>query len=655
LYTYGARCAVAAALFGPGALYAAKPSTTAGAETTRVQHTTAGLQRSDAAGAVRAMYRIAAAPSSLPAEETARGFLRSEFSGLAGHFPAAELVTTQVLESPGGTHVRFHQYFDGIPVLDADVVVSLDREGRVVMAVNNMEEPPPALTTTPAFPAQEAIARVKNALQVSGPAIGREPGADLAAWLSEAGRWHLVYRVLMTTEQPYGDWEVLLDAATGEVLRTIDRFVMHAGESSSVTAAVYLPDPLSSARRMYGSPGFADNNDADTDSLNAARSLVQLDSLTVTDGFINLSGPWCSITDIESPAATGPYGAPASAGFVVTRSDRMFEAVNAYHHAAQAARHVEALGFALPGLRGLRLDPHGFQGQDNSHYSPSGHWIGFGEGGVDDAEDADIIWHEYGHAVIFTIVPTWGGGESGALGEGISDYWAASASRESDLWSPADYHYQWLFNWDGHNPFWAGRILNDARVYPFGALPIHTAGQIVSAALMGIRNELGRTVTDRLVLKALMYLGARATAADFGYAMIQADEDMYDGVHCGVIAHWLGTVKKFIDPAPFVLAADETPSLPVGFTLGRNYPNPFNPSTTIPFRLDRSGTVTMQIVDMTGREVARPVEGFMSAGDHTARWDAVNMASGVYMVILHQRTGEGPGVRSQARSILLLK
>jgi hypothetical protein len=333
----------------------------------------------------------------------------------------------------------------------------------------------------------------------------------------------------------------------------------------------------------------------------------------------------------------------------------MFEAVNAYYHASRAARHVEALGFTLPALRHLRLDPHGFQGQDNSHYSPSGHWIGFGEGGVDDAEDADIIWHEYGHAVIFTIVPTWGGGESGALGEGISDYWAASASRADDFWSPADYHYQWLFNWDGHNPFWTGRVLNDPRVYPFGPLPIHSAGQIVSCALMGIRDELGRTVTDGLVLKALMYLGARATAPDFAYAMIQADEDMYDGVHIAAIARWLGTVKKFIDPAPFVLAVDEGALLPEETVLGRNYPNPFNPSTTIPYRLDRSGMVTMRISDITGREVARPVEEFVAAGGHTVRWDAGTMASGVYLVALVHRPGDGSPVRYASRSILLLK
>jgi hypothetical protein len=172
---------------------------------------------------------------------------------------------------------------------------------------------------------------------------------------------------------------------------------------------------------------------------------------------------------------------------------------------------------------------------------------------------------------------------------------------------------------------------------------------------MGIRDELGRTVTDGLVLKALMYLGARVTAPDFAYAMIQADEDMYDGVHIPVIARWLGTVKKFIDPAPFVLAVDESPLLPEESVLGRNYPNPFNPSTTIPFRLDRAGMVTMRIIDITGREVARPVEEFVAAGEHSIRWDALNMASGVYMVALVHRPGDGSPARLASRRMLLLK
>ncbi len=226
--------------------------------------------------------------------------------------------------------------------------------------------------------------------------------------------------------------------------------------------------------------------------------------------------------------------------------------MNVYYHISTAYRHIEQLGFSIPSLRQIRLDPHGYYGQDNSHFSPSGNWISWGEGGVDDAEDADVIWHEYGHAIQFNLVPTWGGGESGALGEGFGDYWAASYSRSLGQWDESSYHHNWVFNWDGHNPFWSGRILNDPRTYPFASLPIHSAGQIWSAALMGIWGELGREVTDKLVLKSFMYLGSGATAPDNAHALIQADRDLYNGAHVQTLLYWLGTVKRFISPDAYI-------------------------------------------------------------------------------------------------------
>ncbi|MGB6123268.1 MAG: T9SS type A sorting domain-containing protein, partial [Bacteroidota bacterium] len=142
----------------------------------------------------------------------------------------------------------------------------------------------------------------------------------------------------------------------------------------------------------------------------------------------------------------------------------------------------------------------------------------------------------------------WGGGESRALGEGFSDYWAASYSRSLHQWDASDPEHQWLYNWDGHNPYWSGRILNDPRTYPFGNLSIHEAGQVWSAALMGIQGELGREVTDILVLKSLYYLGYAPSATDNALAILQADRDLYGGVHLPTLVHWLGTVKNFLPP-----------------------------------------------------------------------------------------------------------
>jgi hypothetical protein len=61
-----------------------------------------------------------------------------------------------------------------------------------------------------------------------------------------------------------------------------------------------------------------------------------------------------------------------------------------------------------------------------------------------------------------------------------------------------------------------------------------------------------------------------------------------------------------------------------------NYPNPFNPSTTISFTLPRTENITLKVYEMLGREVATLVEGREEAGEHSVKWNAESFASGVY-------------------------
>ena len=113
----------------------------------------------------------------------------------------------------------------------------------------------------------------------------------------------------------------------------------------------------------------------------------------------------------------------------------------------------------------MQVDPSGFNGADNSHYLSGSGRLAFGEGGVDDAEDADVIIHELGHG-LHDWVTDGGLSQVNGLSEGTGDYAAGSYSRAIGFWSPSDAAYSWTFNWDGHNPFWDGRILNYSASYP---------------------------------------------------------------------------------------------------------------------------------------------------------------------------------------------
>ena len=70
---------------------------------------------------------------------------------------------------------------------------------------------------------------------------------------------------------------------------------------------------------------------------------------------------------------------------------------------------------------------------------------------------------------------------------------------------------------------------------------------------------------------------------------------------------------------------------PLSFDMGQNFPNPFNPSTTIQYALPEAGNVTLIVTDMLGREVATLVNGRVDAGVHNVSFDASNLVSGNYI------------------------
>jgi ABC-type microcin C transport system permease subunit YejE len=62
--------------------------------------------------------------------------------------------------------------------------------------------------------------------------------------------------------------------------------------------------------------------------------------------------------------------------------------------------------------------------------------------------------------------------------------------------------------------------------------------------------------------------------------------------------------------------------VPDGFVLYHNYPNPFNPSTTISFLPPQRSHVTLNVLDVLGREVTTMVDGELIAGEHSVVFDA---------------------------------
>ncbi len=82
---------------------------------------------------------------------------------------------------------------------------------------------------------------------------------------------------------------------------------------------------------------------------------------------------------------------------------------------------------------------------------------------------------------------------------------------------------------------------------------------------------------------------------------------------------------------------------PARFALQKNFPNPFNPRTTIPVQVEKSGSVLLQVLTVDGRQVKTLHDGELGAGAHEFQWDGTDangspMASGIYLAQLLGQT-----------------
>ena len=108
---------------------------------------------------------------------------------------------------------------------------------------------------------------------------------------------------------------------------------------------------------------------------------------------------------------------------------------------------------------------------------------------------------------------------------------------------------------------------------------------------------------------------------------------------------WIGTygwglVVLNDKPAATEVRSDRDGSTPLTIQLSQNFPDPFNPSTTISYQLTAGSVVRLRVYDLLGRQIATLVNGYENVGFHTVRWNGQNeqgvaASSGIYFYQLH--------------------
>ncbi|MBP7864415.1 MAG: M36 family metallopeptidase [Acidobacteria bacterium] len=452
------------------------------------------------------------------------------------HSAAGDLREERLDRSPAGVHVRLAMEHGGIPVLNGRLDLHLDHENRLYLAVDSLPDAPVSWNET--FPDRRA------ALEMAWAGFDRHPegfiparvlpGALLSPVATESVR--PVYWV--EAGVPRAAWAIVLHRASpiarsifvvgGSPLRTLA--VLQGLQHVDGTGQVFLPNPVNALNNTALTPT---SPPADFEGAYTSVTLQGLDA--PVNGKYALVGPHVKISSLSNePPGTAPPQ-ESTPVFVYERTDPGFGAVMAYYWIDTCVRHIRALGFT--GIMNYRIevDAHGLSGADNSHYWPYGSGrghIAFGDGGVPDAEDADVIVHELGHAIQDSTSPNYflEYGQAGSIGEGFSDYWAFSntynhsVANSFDPFCIAEWDFATISFFDPP----CLRRTDTGKVYPDDMTgQIHTDGEIWSCALVNLFLQLGKNVTDRIVLQSHYLMPYGPTFYGGATAMLEADAQLF--------------------------------------------------------------------------------------------------------------------------------
>ncbi len=464
-------------------------------------------------------------------EQAAREFLQTNAPDLGVQPDLSDLETDSVTDTPAGFVVRFRQMAHEIEIDRADLVVTLAHDLSPLSYVNDTHRLSGLrLESSPQFAMEEAEAReiAYEKLKLTASPTREEITRKL---IMKGRKLRPVFQVQLSApvDRRYA-WELLIDANSGEVYRSKDLILNHK-DRAAVRVNVFDPNPtIKSGFAVDGTPGYTDNNNANSDFFTKIMTEVTLDNLTQRqDGKYIIAGPNMVMVDSESPK--NPDCSFSGESYKLARNQPCFDAFNIYYHIDKQMKYLNGqLGFNLKPMKyagGVKVDPYGLNGQDNSHYSPFSDELAFGEGGVNDGQDHDVVIHELGHALHSWITKGKLSQVEG-LSEGSGDYWAASYSRQ--FMKPGHVAYFWTFSYDGHNKYWPGRSVNVAAKYPSGAQgSIHSAGQLWATVCMEIHAAIGKEKADKLFWTALASLNSSSSQLDAAKSYVVATKRLYPG------------------------------------------------------------------------------------------------------------------------------
>lgn len=542
-----------------------------------------------------------------------RKYLLSSIPNLKGESFSVEYLEGR--QSKTGLHYLYRQNYLGIPVYRGTIKINLDDEGNILSLFDNTY--PILKTPEGEFPsAEDSYDIVKAFYHEENDLVkilvenlyfdegtGLVPASRIELWDKRGNFFELIIN---------NDATVIYERDMNNYFNKKNIYNI----DTPALARIFNPDPLTTAGVTYGAP-YEDGSDADISQLNMQRQQVTIDVAFSNDSF-RLESPYCKI--LNSSAKSTP-------DFQFTRSQDGFEDANAFYHINTYHSYIQQLGFTDLVNYPIWVDTHASVA-DNSNFSVgTPPRLSFGTGGVDDAEDSDVIIHEYGHAISHSAAPGSNVGiERNALDEALGDYLATSYSKSINPNNWAN-----MFTWDGHNEFWAGREVVTNKHYPEDLVHQYYQDAVLwSATMMQIWDNIGKENTDEVQIEALYSYSGNMTMTDAANLVIQADVLLHGGEFVLPIRYWMCS-RGFI---PCDVGIDEAGiihfSVYNSYGFARN-----NEDAIIKFNGPQAGD--LQLTDAAGRVIYSAV----FSGSEEVAVSPQMLSSGIYLIKVTSQTFSG--------------
>jgi Zn-dependent metalloprotease len=558
------------------------------------------------AGALKNFFVDGAAlsePQSNAPDNVARGFLRKQAAlfGLSNADVNA-LKLEKEDNDRGTTFLDYAQTVGGVKVFEGNVKVVVGRAGEVLnvrqgFAVNGQK-----VNATPALSEAEGIAKafehagrqVTPAFAETRARVSKSESAAFANPLNPAFEevlselnvvrvkdearlaWHVYAEV-----GPDEWYELLVDAHTGELILRHNLYVFEA------QGTVYTEAPDKGARVLVSFVG-------DT-IINTAAGWMG--TSTVTTG--NNVEAYLDTNADNAPDANNTAGLSNGHAFaadqnftfpfdttVDPRTQRAAVVTNLFYYNnimhdfsynlgfTETARNFQTNNFGRGGIGAdsVRAEAQDGSGTNNANFAtpPDGsrprmqqYLFTSPNPDRDSSVDGDVVFHEYGHGISNRLIgngsTALSGTQSGAMGEGWSDYWATTINGDGAVGEYVTANPNGIRRAAYTVP--ANTVHDSYADVCAGGCQVHRDGEVWAATLWDLRTQLGAATTDLLVLNGMKFTPTRPSFLNARDGILQADQNLNGGANrCAIwtvfARHGMGVSAVGNDGTTHVAASD---------------------------------------------------------------------------------------------------